>query len=223
MSSSTPSAAEWPEPAAAIFALLAGFALSISLAALGGRQLVEILLPLLQAPILWLDDRFAILFLGIDHTAQDTVIRLRVNLIRLLVIGTHVVEPHPKGWLEVTTTVGAMLQPLTIGLGLALAWPGRISQRLARAALACAGDLLFMLVDIPLTLHAYTWDMFLAAYDPGHFSPLMTAHRFLHGGGRLGIGVALGTMAILALSQNRQRDRQASPETTETKAFSDGS
>lgn len=197
--------------------------MSISLAALGGRQLVEILLPLIQAQILGLDDRFAILFLGIDHTAQDTVIRLRVNLIRLLVIGTHVVEPHPKGWLEVTTTVGAMLQPLTIGLGLALAWPGRISQRLARAALACAGGLLFMLVDIPLTLHAYTWDMFLAAYDPGHFSPLMTAHRFLHGGGRLGIGVALGTMAILALSQNRRRDGKASPETTETKAFSAGS
>lgn len=220
---STPTNAEWPEPAAVVAGLLAGFALSISLAALGGRHLVELLLPLLQAPILWLDDRFAILFLGIDHTAQDTVIRLRVNLIRLLVIGTQVVEPHPKGWLEVTTTVGAMLQPLTIGLGLALAWPARISQRLARAALACAGGLLFMLVDIPLTLHAYTWDMFLAAYDPGHFSPLMTAHRFLHGGGRLGIGVALGTMAILALSQNRRRDGKASLETTETKAFSAGS
>lgn len=220
---STPTNAEWPEPAAVVAGLLAGFALSISLAALGGRHLVELLLPLLQAPILWLDDRFTILFLGIDHTAQDTVIRLRVNLIRLLVIGTHVVEPHTKGWLEVTTTVGAMLQPLTIGLGLALAWPGRISQRLARAALACAGGLLFMLVDIPLTLHAYTWDMFLAAYDPGHFSPLMTVHRFLHGGGRLGIGVALGTMAILALRQDRQCNRQAPLETTETKAFSAGS
>ena len=220
---STPTNAEWPEPAAVVAGLLAGFAMSITLAALGGRHLVELLLPLLQAPILWLDDRFAILFLGIDHTAQDTVIRLRVNLLRLLVVGTHVVEPHPRGWLEVTTTVGAMLQPLTIGLGLALAWPARISRRLARAALACAGGLLFMLVDIPLTLHAYTWDMFLAAYDPGHFSPLMTAHRFLHGGGRLGIGVALGTMAILALSQNRRRDGKASLETTETKAFSAGS
>lgn len=204
MPSSTPSAAEWPEPAAAIGGLLAGFALSIALAALGGRHLVELLLPLVQTLIVWLDDRFVILFLGIDHTTQDTVIRLKVNLLRMLVVGTQVVQPHPKGWLEVTTTVGAMLQPLTIGLGLALAWPGRISRRLGSAALGCASGLLFMLIDIPLTLHAYVWDMFLAAYDPDHFSLLMAAHRFLHGGGRLGIGVALGTMAILALSQDRQ-------------------
>ena len=222
MPSCTPSAAEWPEPAVAITGLLAGFTLSIALAALGGRHLVELLLPLTQALIVWLDDRFAILFLGIDHTSQDTVIRLRVNLLRMLVVGTQVIQPHPKGWLEVTTTVGAMLQPLTIGLGLAIAWPARISRRLARAALASAGGLLFMLIDIPLTLHAYVWDMFLAAYDPGHFSPLMTAHRFLHGGGRLGIGVALGAMTILALAQDRRCHRPASLE-TETKPFSAGS
>lgn len=222
MPSSTPSAAEWPEPAAAITGLLAGFALSITLAALGGRHLVELLLPIVQTLIAWLDDRFAILFLGIDHTTQDTVIRLRVNLLRMLVVDTQVVQPHPKGWLEVTTTVGAMLQPLTIGLGLTLAWPARISRRLARAALASAGGLLFMLIDIPLTLHAYVWDMFLAAYDPDHFSPLMTAHHFLHGGGRLCIGVALGAMAILAPSQKRPHHRPASRE-TEAKPLSAGS
>lgn len=106
-----------------------------------------------------------------------------------------------------------MLQPLSIGLGLALAWPARISRRLGRAALASAGGLLFTLIDIPLTLHAYVWDMFLAAYDPEHFSPLMAVQRFLHGGGRLGIGVALGTMAILVLSQDRQAslDTEAKP------------
>jgi hypothetical protein len=218
MSPSTPCVAEWPEPAVALAGLFAGFALSIALAALGGRYLVELLLPLNQSLLVGLDDRFAILFLGIDHTIQDTVIRLRVNLLRIIVVGTHVIEPHPKGWLEVTTTVGAMLQPLTIGLGLALAWPGRISRRLARAALACASGLLFMLIDIPLTLHAYVWDMFLAAYDPDHFSPLMTAHRFLHGGGRLGIGVALGAMAIVAFSHRRRVSGA-----TETKPFSVGS
>lgn len=203
MPSSTPSATGWPEPAAAIAGLLAGFTLSIALATLGGRHLVELLLPIAQALVVWLDDRFTIIFLGIDHTAQDTVVRLKVNLVRMLVVGTHVVEPHPKGWLEVSTTLGAMLQPLTIALGLAVAWPGRISLRLARAVLAGTLGLLFMLIDIPLTLHAYIWEMFLDAYAPGHFSPLMVAHRFLHGGGRLGIGVAAGTMTILALDRGR--------------------
>lgn len=190
-----------PEPQGVILGLVVGFCLAIGLAWLGGRHLVEILLPAVQTIIVWLDDRFSILFLGIDHTAQDTVIRLRVNLVRMVVVGSHVTEPHPKGWLEVTTTVGAMLQPLTIGLGLALAWPGNAAVRLYRAGAVLFLAVFFMLVDIPLTLHAYVWDMFLESFDPDHFSPLMAAHRFLHGGGRLGVGVMIAVAATVVVAR----------------------
>lgn len=192
---STTATAAWPEPGRLLLRLVAAFALAIGLAWLGGRWLIEAMLPLAQILLIWIDDRFTILFFGLDHTTQDTVIRLRVNLIRMIVVGSHVTEPHPKGWLEVTTTVGAMLQPLTIALGLVAAWPGKATTILLRLAIAALLGLLFLAIDIPLTLHAYTWDMFLERFDPEHISPLMLIHRFLHGGGRLGVGVLLAVAA----------------------------
>lgn len=181
---------------------MVGFAVAIAITLFSGRHLVELLLPLAHTALGWVDDRFSILFLGIDRTAQDTVIRLKVGLLRMLVVGTQVVQPDPKAWLEVTTTIGVMLQPMTIGIGIALAWPGNPLRRLACMLAAFVGSLLFMLIDLPLTLHAYVWDMFLQAYDRHHFSPMMITHRFLNDGGRLGIGVAIGLMAILLVNGN---------------------
>lgn len=186
----------WPEPNGLALRLLIAFALVFALLWLGGRLLVEAVLPIAHGVLGWIDDRFAVLFLGLDHTDQDTVIRLRVNLIRMIIVGQHVVEPHPKGWLEVTTTTGAILQPLIIALGLSGAWPGRLRTRLLRLALAALFGTLFMLIDIPLTLYAYVWDMFLEHYDPRHISPLMIVHQFFHVGGRLGIGVLLAVLAV---------------------------
>jgi hypothetical protein len=196
LSSITPDAT-WPDPGRLLLRLAVALGLAIALAWSGGRALVEAVLSITTPPLLgWMDDRFAILFLGLDHTAQDTVIRLRTNLVRMLVIGTGVVEPHPKGWLEVATPVGTMLQPLTIGLGLAGAWPGRTGVRLLRLLLVTVLGVAFMLIDIPLTLYAYIWDMFLDYYEPDKVSPLMLAHRFLHGGGRLVVGVLLALLAL---------------------------
>lgn len=191
MPSSTSASAAWPEPGWLLVRLVVAFTLAIGLGWLGGRWLVEAMLPLAQPILLWIDDRFAILFLGLDHTGQDTVIRLRVNPIHMIVVGSHVIEPQPKGWLEVTTTVGAMLQPLTIALGLAAAWPGKTATILLRLAFVAVLGLLFLAIDIPLTLHAYIWDMFLERFDPEHVSPLMLVHGFLHGGGRFCVGVLL--------------------------------
>lgn len=212
MPSSTSASAAWPEPGWLLLRLVVAFALAIGLAWLGGRWLVEALLPLAQPILLWIDDRFAILFLGLDHSGHDTVIRLRVNLIRMIVVGSHVAEPHPKGWLEVTTPAGAMLQPLTIALGLVAAWPGRAASLLLRLALAATLGLLFMAVDMPLTLHAYAWDMFLERFDPDHISPLMQIHRFLHGGGRLSIGILIAVLAIFGVARCGWKVQSASSQ-----------
>jgi hypothetical protein len=210
---SSPSADRaWPEPRRLLPRLALACALALAAVWLAGRPLVDVQLPLTRALIERIDDRFVVLRLGVEQGAQDTVIRLRVNLLRPLVVGRHVAEPHPRGWLEVTTTVGAMLQPLAIALGIAGAWPPAWRERLSAMALALGMALAFMLVDIPLTLHAYVWDMFVFHYDPQRFSPLMAIHGFLHGGGRLALGVLFGALAVLAAQQFSQPRVHLSPK-----------
>lgn len=210
MPSSTAPARAWPEPARFALGLLLASGLSLSAAWLWGRALVEATLPLAQQTILWLDDRFAVLMLGIDHTHQDTVIRLRVNLVKLVLVGGQATYPDARGWLEVTTTVGAMLQPPVIAIGLAGAWPGRMATRSLRVAVAAMLGVAFLLIDLPVTLHAYIWDMFHAHYDPQGFSPLLAWHEFMQAGGRLGMGVLLGISAAGTGSWLAERYRRAS-------------
>lgn len=204
MPSSTAAASAWPEPGRVALGLAFGFAVALASATVWGSGLIEVLLPLVAKLILWLDDNFAILALSIDHTTQDTVVRLRVNLTQVVVVGGIPTRPDPKGWLEVTTTTGAMLQPLVIGCALALGWPARWSYRITRLALAFTLAFGFLLLDVPVTLHAYVWDMFVYHNDPHGFSPLLTWHEALNAGGRLGMGLLFGGIAIRALRRSVQ-------------------
>ncbi|MBN8781344.1 hypothetical protein [Thiobacillus sp.] len=190
MPSST--AAAWPSPGRFALALLIGLAVTLAAAWAGGESLIENLLPATRIVLGWIDDRFGILFLGVEHNWQDTVVRLRVNILQLFVMGGKVIGESPAGWLEVTTTTGAMLQPLVIGPAIAFALPGALHTRIAAFALAALLAFGFLLVDLPVTLHAYVWDMFIDNLDPDRFSPLMVWHEFLHAGGRLGVAVILG-------------------------------
>lgn len=190
MPSST--AAAWPSPGRFALALILGLAVTLVCAWVWGETLIETVLPVTRTLLGWIDDRFGILFLGVEHNWQDTVVRLRVNILRLFVMGGEVIEAHPKGWLEVTTTTGAMLQPLVIGPAIAFALPGAIRTRVLAFALAALLAFSFLLIDLPMTLHAYVWDIFIDHLDPDRFSPLMVWHEFLHAGGRLGVAVILG-------------------------------
>jgi len=202
MPSSTAVASVWPDPGRVAFGLALGLVLALAAATVWGAGLIELLLPVLAKLIAWLDDRFAILALSIDHTTQDTVVRLRVNLTRIVVVGGIPTRPDPKGWLEVTTTTGAMLQPLVIGCALAVGWPARSLLRITRLLLAFALGLGFLILDVPVTLHAYVWDMFVYHYDPHGFSPLLAWHEALNAGGRLGMGLLYGVIAIRGLRQS---------------------
>lgn len=190
MPSST--AAVWPSPGRFALALILGLAVTLAAAWAWGAALIETVLPVSRTLLGWIDDRFGILFLGVEHNWQDTVVRLRVNILRIFVMGGEVIEAHPQGWLEVTTTTGAMLQPLVIAPATAFALPGATQTRILAFALAALLAFGFLLIDLPVTLHAYVWDMFVDNLDPNRFSPLMAWHEFLHAGGRLGVAVILG-------------------------------
>lgn len=190
MPSST--AAARASPGRFALALSLGFALTLVAAWLWGVALIEALLPLTHELLGVIDDRFGILFLGVEHNGQDTVVRLRVNLLQIFVMGGQVISESPSGWLEVTTTTGAMLQPLVIAPAIAFALPGMSINRLVAFGLAAVFALGFLVLDLPLTLHAYVWDLFVDNLEPDRFSPLMLWHEFLHAGGRLGVAVILG-------------------------------
>lgn len=203
MPSSTAATPAWPSPGRFALALIVSFTLTLVLAWAWGQTLVTSLIPTTHALLGWIDDRFDILFLGIDHDRQDTVVRLRVNIATLFVMGGQVIAPQPNGWLEVTTTIGAMLQPLVIAPAIASALPGRPAVRLMRLVIAILLALGFLVIDLPLTLYAYVWDMLIDSLDRNGFSPLLAWHEFLHAGGRLGVGVLLGLLAISAANSAR--------------------
>jgi hypothetical protein len=185
----------WPSPAGFALALVAGFGATLACAWLWGTPLVEALLPAVHAVLGWIDDRFGILALGVERNWQDTVVRLRVNLVAPFFMGGQMISEQADGWLEVTTTTGAVLQPLVIAPAFAFALPGAWFARLAAFALAALLGFGFLLIDLPLTLHAYVWDIFIDNLEPDRFSPLMSWHAFLHAGGRLGVGLILGMAA----------------------------
>ena len=190
MLSSTATA--WPSPGRFALALILGLTITLTAAWAWGETLIESLLPLTRILLGWIDDRFGILFLGVEHDWQDTVIRLRVNILQLFVMGGQLISESPTGWLEVTTTTGAMLQPLVIAPAIAFALPGAMQTRILAFALAALLAFGFLLIDVPVTLHAYVWDMFIDSLEPDRFSPLMVWHEFLHAGGRLGVALLLG-------------------------------
>jgi hypothetical protein len=190
-------ATAWPSPGRFALVLVPGFALTLAAVWAWGTALIEATLPVTRIVLGWIDERFSILFLGIDRDAQDTIVRLRVGLDPLFVMAGRVLEASPEGWLEVTTTTGAILQPLTIApaIALALPLPGKWLARCCAFGLAATLAFLFMLLDLPLTLFAYVWDMMIDSLEPGRTPPLLMWHEFLHAGGRLGVALMLGVTA----------------------------
>jgi len=190
----------WPKPPELALRLLLATLLVLALAKGIGREAAQALLPLIGHTLAGLDDHYRTLALNLGSEGADSVVRLRVTLARPLVVGSHVVLPDARGWAEVTTPVGKLLQPLLILLGLLLAWPvRRWPEWPLRLLLATPIALVLVLLDTPFVLWAGLWDLHAHVYEPGRFSPLLTWARLLDGGGRLLLGM-LGAVAIVILA-----------------------
>lgn len=72
----------WPSPGRFALALILGFVLTLAAASVWGTALVEALLPITHTLLGWIDGRFGVLFLGVEHNWQDTVIRLQLGFSR---------------------------------------------------------------------------------------------------------------------------------------------
>lgn len=51
--------------------------------------------------------------------------------------------------------------------------------------------------------------MYIYAFDPDYFSPLLIWHEFMHAGGRLGLGVLIGVASAMLGSRLRERIHSA--------------
>ncbi|ODU49891.1 MAG: hypothetical protein ABS92_04675 [Thiobacillus sp. SCN 63-374] len=182
----------WPSPGRFALALILDFVLTLAATSVWGTALVEALLPITHTLLGWIDSRFDVLFLGVEHNWQDTVIRLQLGFSKAFFLGGRVVVPDPRGAVWVTTPVGSLLQPLVIAPAMAAALPGQPAIRLARFGLAAVFALGFLVIDLPVTLHAIAWDSLAYDVKLDDFSPLLAWNQFMQSGGRLGLGVLLG-------------------------------
>jgi hypothetical protein len=195
-----PTGNAWPKPLELALRLLLVGILLVWLAHRFGREATETLLPLVGRALVWLDDHYRILVLAVDSQGADTVIRLRVTLARPLVVGGQLILTDARGWAEVTTPVGHLLQPLLILSGVLLGWPARRWREWpARLLLVAPVAAVLVLLNTPFTLWAHLWDLHAHLYEPGRFSPLLAWVRLLDGGGRLLLGM-LGAAAVVALA-----------------------
>lgn len=195
-----PTGNAWPKPLELALRLLLATLLVLALAKGIGREAAQVLLPLIGHTLAWLDDHYRTLALSLGSEGADSVVRLRVTLARPLVVGGHVILTDARGWGEVTTPAGKLLQPLLILLGLLLAWPVRCWREWPlRLLFAAPIALLLVLLDTPFVLWADLWDLHAHVYEPDRFSPLLAWARLLDGGGRLLLGM-LAAVAIIALA-----------------------
>lgn len=182
--------------------LLIATVVAVAVVGVFRREIVQWLLPAFRFVLEAIDSQFNILILDVTDRKLDQVVRLRVELARTVVMNSHVTRPTPGGWLEVTTTLGTVLQSGLTAFITAAAWPAaRAGEFMARMFAAVVLGLFLILFDAPIDLLAYVWDMFIYSFDPQGFYPIWKYHEFMIGGGRFALGTIAGAVAIVGTAR----------------------
>jgi len=197
MPGSTAPSAAWPRPLELALRLTAAYGLGAWLAYRYGRDFVDALLPAFKYAVSLMNDTFRIVAMTTGSDGPDTVLSVRVILARPVVVGAQIWMPHAGGWMNSATTIGLLLQPAIVALGLVLAWPARrravILWRWILAAFLLG---VITLVHTPFFLWASLWSSFVRVYDPQGFYFLRLWHNVLLNGGQLAVGL-LAAIAII--------------------------
>lgn len=181
--------------------LLVGAVLSVYLVIACGPTLADAFLPVLRWALVHLDteDRVIALTIGDQGvvSGNDRVYRLVVAPEKAVYIGERIQFPQAGGGAAVSVLVAYLWQPLVIALPLALAWPAsrRIEWPVRMGVLASllAG---LALIDLPFTLWAQIWKIYIDALAPGMLSALLVWSSFLQGGGRLLLGLVMASTSV---------------------------
>lgn len=197
---SRPPAPDW-NPKHVLLRLALAAAVLLPLGVGFGAAFVDACLPAYRLVFGQVADEFRIQSLGLDREGADRVLRVRVTLRPVLVIGGKVIHPDPRGSANASTLMAYALQGPMLAMLVALAWPARRwVEALWRLLLLAPLVALLVLSDLPCVLAAELWEIVTGHLSPDALSPLVIWKNFLQGGGRLALGLVAGTMAI-AFSQ----------------------
>lgn len=169
------------------------------------RDLARAALPIIHVTYQWLDpahrvDELVVADAGVANGA-DQVYRLKVVPQRIVLVGTHVVQPHPQGWAKVSVLIAYVWQPAALATVLLLAWPAAgVRTWLLRGAWLVVLTTALVPLDLPFALWANVWRNYHEAFTPQDFSPLLAWVDFLQRGGRWVLGVMLAA-AVWQLSE----------------------
>ncbi|MEI7970277.1 MAG: hypothetical protein WCJ69_14940 [Betaproteobacteria bacterium] len=181
-----------------------GVAALILVAGLAGGALVDPLVPVWRAVFEALAGEFRVLDLAIDGDGAHRMLRVRVTLREIVLLGQRVLYPDPRGVASAATAVGHALHIPAAAVLVGLAWPGRGRATLAlrtTVALLLAAPL--VLLDLPLVLAGHLWQILVDHLAPGTPSPLIAGQAFLTHGGRWLAGTLAGIAAVRLIPGSR--------------------
>lgn len=189
--------------------LILGALLSVGIVVACGPRMAEAFLPVLRWSFGQLDSYDRIIDLSIGDqgvvSGHEPVYRLVLAPDRVVFVGERLIPADPRGRAMVSVLVAYLWQSLVVALPLALAWPASRSIEWPVRLMALAAFLAcFALIDLPFTLWAHIWQIYVDAFAPGKFSPLLVWADFLQSGGRLLLGfIAAGMSVVLSRSLYR--------------------
>lgn len=183
-------------------------------------DVVEALLPAVQAEMAALDRDFAILSLDIHQDGPTRTIRLRADVAHTIFVRGRPIHPlgdrpGAQGWYQVNITARGVLASTLLCLIAVLGWPAKSPREtLLRILLALPLVTLLIVVDVPLELLGNLHEVVARQVDPEGFRLLFAGDKWLDGGGDFAAALAAATVVITFSAKGlswRKRVQRASP------------
>lgn len=171
-------------------------ALVLTAAYFFSRDAVRLVMPMLSSALSAVASDYQILRFDFVDDRHNASIGAIARLEHTLVLGGSAIVPDAQSVTGVGATIGTVLQPMCVALVLVLAWPAHWREMLLRLLIIAPLLTAVLLVDTPLSMAAWLWDVQLRMHEPDRASPLVWWNVFLNGGGRLALGLIAGTLSI---------------------------
>lgn len=188
-------------------ALLVLAALGVALQA----SLVTQLLAPWRTVIELLEPDFRVIDLRSRSDGVEPVVEVTVGPARVIVVGSRAIAPDASARAQASTPRGAVWVLLSLFLATLLAWPTKASRHewwmRALIGLPLLGTLL--LLDVPIGLLGPLRAVIVDSLSPGSQDLWVMGSRFLRGGGRYLLAIAMAALACLLVQAWLQRRQTA--------------